>query len=866
MIKRLLTVLSFALLVGCTQQFEDVSDQLGTDLELDREISCVESDAAFFSRAVWPTLTTTCEACHEESQVASDGPEFRFSSDQTEAYQQVRNYIAASGETFVRKPTMNGASHSGGRLIEQDSVTADNLLEMVQRIASPVGSCADETIASEAPGFEDVDNIGAQRTVRKAAILMQGRMPSAQELSLATASDSDLRSVLRSYLEGPVFEQWLKNSANDHLLTRKYMTGQTDAQEALAADMNQYSGLYDRTSPAFDSAEQAELACADVGGSPAEDAPEAECREAQQLRQIANTTFRETERAIAEEPLELIRYVVTRERPYSEILTADYRMMNPFTYDIFDGSSWTDSYDPMDADDWRPGQLRRFRLTWSKSLTEMTGLSYVPAAGVLSSPVFLLRYPSTDTNRNRARARWTYNYFLGVDIERLAVRAMDPQELKSVTNPGAEGTSCFGCHQVMDPVAGAFQSWGNDSQFLGRSGLDSLPPVYVETHPDYVEGDQWFRGQLQPGFGGIDMPVVSAFGKPSSHTDGLQWLGEQLVNDPRFATGTAKFWFKGLFGRDPLLAPTETTDADYQARLQAYQEEQALIDLWGDRFAAANFNLKDLLVDMMMSPLYRAESISSADSQRLAALDQLGLGRLLTPEQLDRKISATLDFDWKNSWQSKGQLLEDYYMLYGGIDSDGITERPATLNSMMLSVAYRLSNEISCEVVLQEFWPGKTRVLFPEVSITTDPNTDAGEAAIRRTIDNLMWRLWGTTDPLEQDALWLLYKDIYDERIAWASDDDSQGGVFVPNYLGYAVAWDDNQSDTALDESCAVNDYDPADDIAVELDWEGIASSDWSDPERVREHLGSYYNPEQTLRPWVAVLSVMLSDIQFVTE
>lgn len=39
-----------------------------------------------------------------------------------------------------------------------------------------------------------------------------------------------------------------------------------------------------------------------------------------------------------------------------------------------------------------------------------------PHAGALNTQAFLNRYPSTETNRNRARARWTFYHFLGIDI------------------------------------------------------------------------------------------------------------------------------------------------------------------------------------------------------------------------------------------------------------------------------------------------------------------------------------------------------------------------------------------------------------------------------------------------------------------
>ncbi len=839
---------------ACTQDLTNLGGEnpfaQGADLSENLVVNCTESDADFFSRAVWPTLSTTCVGCHGSANVSgNNAPALVFPSNAANAYSNVRNYIADFGMKLANKPSMNGEGHTGGRLLSLTSTEVSSLAEMVVRVQEPVASCSDTggPVAREL-GFRDVTNINAARTARKAALLLQGRMPTNDELTTVSASETGLESVLASYLQGEQFEAWLMNSANDHLLTRKYLTGQTEAQEALSADTYNYTGLYDRTSAGFDAAEAAVVACANAGGSPGADASQPECVNAQQVREQASIVYRETQRAIAEEPLQLIRHVVTNNLPYSDILTADYMMMNPFTYDVLDGASWSGNYDDMDPTDWRPSHIRQYRVNWNTTLQAKTEKAYVPSAGILSSPVFLLRYPSTDTNRNRARARWTYYYFLGVDIERLAIRAMDPEELKNVTNPGAEGSTCYGCHQIMDPVAGAFQSWGNASQYLVRNGDDSLPQVYVQSHPDYVSGDVWYRGQLKPGFNGVDMPTSSAYGPNSSHDDGLQWLGQQLTADARFASGTAKFWFKGLFGRDPLLAPTATGDADYAARLQAYQDEQSLIEQWAADFRASNLNLKTLLVDMMMSPLFRGEYAEDADAERLAALDNLGLGRLLSPEQLNRKLVGVTGFSWRWPWQEESQLLESYYMFYGGIDSDGISKRPDALNSLMYSVTERMANEVACPIVAAEFWPGANKALFTGVDIATDPSTAEGEGAIRSAIGNMMWRLWGVSDDVEQEALWLLYKDLYDQRIAWGD---------APNFLSA------DGTTAQEDEFCHIYDNDLTDAIDINVDWNDI---DWSSEASIRAHIGSNYNPEQTLRPWMGVLIAMLTDIQFITE
>ena len=104
-----------------------------------------------------------------------------------------------------------------------------------------------------------------------------------------------------------------------------------------------------------------------------------------------------------------------------------------------------------------------------------------------------MRYPSTDTNRNRARARWTYYHFLGVDIEKLAPRTTDPIALADTNNPTLKNPACTVCHESLDPVAGAYQSFGDRGLYLDQYGaMDSLPDTYK--HPEWYGGEHGSSG------------------------------------------------------------------------------------------------------------------------------------------------------------------------------------------------------------------------------------------------------------------------------------------------------------------------------------------------------------------------------------
>ena len=124
-----------------------------------------------------------------------------------------------------------------------------------------------------------------------------------------------------------------------------------------------------------------------------------------------------------------------------------------------------------------------------------------PHAGVLNTPSFLFRYPTTATNRNRARARWTYYHFLDVDIESSASRTMDPVALADTNNPTMHNPSCTVCHTIMDPVAGAFQDYGDDGFYRNQWGEWILFMSSTRT----TLGLKLCRGRLLAGSGESDL-------------------------------------------------------------------------------------------------------------------------------------------------------------------------------------------------------------------------------------------------------------------------------------------------------------------------------------------------------------------------
>ena len=294
--------------------------------------------------------------------------------------------------------------------------------------------------------FNNVAMLSYEKTLRRAAIILAGRLPTAAEINVArSGNEVQFRATLRDLMSGDGFHQFIIEGANDRLLTDKFLVRPfidfsrepwyPEYNRLLIENMELVRALYENEQ--FDEAERAWWKVQGV------------------LRM-----------ATSREPLELIAHIVETDRPYSEVVTADFTVANPLLAQAYrDDQTFPD---PDDFYDFRVvqnnGQILlddtvQFQETPDFNRYISGGIDHeMRHAGVLNALSLLARYPSTATNRNRARARWTYYFFLGVDIEKSAPRTTDPVALADTNNPTLNNPACTVCHQLHDPVAGTFQN------------------------------------------------------------------------------------------------------------------------------------------------------------------------------------------------------------------------------------------------------------------------------------------------------------------------------------------------------------------------------------------------------------------------
>ena len=692
--------------------------------------SATETESAldyFLNHISGPIVQAKCANCHVEGGVSGHTRLILHPSSNpdhgTLNLEVFKNFLATieDGANLILNK-IQGVGHGGGIQVPAGSDDFANMEQFLSLLGYGEGSGPDlspETL------FDTVTMASPGKTLWRAALIFGGRIPTREEReAVNNGTEEDLRIAIRNLMSGRGFHQFLIRASNDRLLTDRHL-GFAIEPNFLWVDFANLNRM--KLVAAFEKGFQDPRSDPEYG------------------LWSASVQY-----GFARAPLELIAHVVENDLPYTEILTADYIMANPMASEAFGAAVQFD--DPEDRLEFKPSEIAsyyrddeskvgEFDLTFRFHVSDPGNLwTDYPHSGILNTTVFLLRYPTTPTNRNRARARWTYYHFLGLDIEKSASRTTDPDALADTNNPTMNNSACTVCHSVMDPVAGAYQNYGEKGEYRDEwGGKDSLDNFY-KSPPDggytpYQSGDSWYRDMREPGFDGRVAPDAS---------NSVQWLAEQIVADFRFSEATVKFWWPAIMGIEIETPPEDENDSGFEGKLLASSVQAAEVERLAEAFRTGihdgtPYNLKDLLVEIVLSPWFRAETVSDNDPVRAVALQNAGIERLLTPEELAWKTEAITGYHWKRdirdwSHNTFSGLTDGggYRLFYGGIDSDGITKRARDMTPLMAAVAQSHAVESSCPIVQREFllWTDEDRRLFSGIDKNVSPISEISDTAV----------------------------------------------------------------------------------------------------------------------------------------
>lgn len=640
-----------------------------------------------FRDEVWHRfMAADCHGCHNPSGLAGQSPFVLHGPGYphyiTENLQTLRVVAGVvEGEEFQGTPLpllkMTGAvPHGGGPRFEEGSQEYEALAAVLKEFEKPIDCIGPEDYDVL---FSRVEELDALHTLRRATFALVGHRPTtAQEQAVADGDWGALDAVLDEIMDEPAFASRVAQIYNDALLTDSFLRRGNTILHAMNQELYPWAWFDETDNPGPN-----------------------------RLRTIEGLT---------REPLELIKYIVREKRPFSEILLADYLMVNSYNARAY-GLGIDQFEDPENVEEYHPVQL--------------DGVAH---AGILTTEAFLLQYPTTESNLNRHRALHVYRLFQGSNVFDLSFGAL-PAELED-ENPTMTAPACAVCHSYIDPIASSFQHW----DALGRQRPDAEWPDAQTMRP--------------AGFNGKPRPDEEAGAS-------LPWLARQLVDNPRFAVSVVKVIFSGLLRQEPLAEPRDPLSPTYYEDIIGFAAQDVHLKDIAEHFRDDDYDIRTLIKELVRSPYFRAIGATDLNEEEQQILADVGVAHTLTPTQLYARIEESTGLRWRPDAGGSVTTLPTLELMFGEIDSLTVTTRIDEANGLLSNYITRMADQVACGLVPVEYaMPPGDRKMLPKITFAQTEASAAGEAAIRDNIRYLhdhLFSAWPAVNDEEVDTLFDLF-------------------------------------------------------------------------------------------------------------
>lgn len=646
-------------------------------------------------------LQGICAVCHSANSLASGtNLIFQQSSIYLESnIEQLIEFINTSPNAKERllSKSLGQLSHGGGKILDEQSADYQDLDELVTQLSHTdlnVPQSAEQDLALEP----------VEKSLRRASLVLASRLPTNEELILAKSGEDGFKNALYSIMQGEGFHRFLIEYSNRRLLTDVFFD---ELQlEVLDRRIKYYPAIVNKKNQAYKQGKDS-------------------------IREYL-LWEKKLLYGLTRAPLELIAYVVENDLPYSKILTADFSMLNPQANEAFNAGI---TFDDDNHTQFKPGQHHGQTILNAayRAERDTDNLLYIssfeqvnnyPHSGILSEPAFLNRYASTFTNKNRARSRWTYFHFLGLDVERLTQNTSLSASESPISNPTLNDPNCSVCHRILDPLAGSFQYFDDYGVYkAAEGGKNSLPTSYTNYSPLYTEGDTWYKDMRIPGF------EETTFG---SDENTLKSAANLIVKDKRFASAAIKFWWPAIIGTEfpSNLANTSILPSDAYTQDKLHWVSELETGFRNGFHGSKPENIKDLFVQMFSSRWFRLAKTSDHFGDINYGLPEEAKYRLLSPAQYEAKAYALTGNFWPSNKDRSiisrgvGAISNEFKTPFGDQDSNRISKPLSYSSSLTYNTVLANALRISCDTVINEFEQDqKNRINFKEISRFTKPST-----------------------------------------------------------------------------------------------------------------------------------------------
>ena len=290
---------------------------------------CVLVTDAWFAGEVWAKVgVTECIKCHKqggdaedsrlllrELGLAKDAERKKLMTLNRDAFARVAR-LKSGDQALLLIKVAGGLDHGGKQVLKTGSTGYRILEQFVRRANSPAATLPQTPLINPdtPPFFDGVLMLDDLRLLRRATLSLAGRLPTKTERATVEADGlKTVPGILDGVMREDAFFERLREGFNDIFLTLGV------------------GGNPDATVLSYEHFEKTRLWYQKYDLSHITDEKE--------RRQAGYKLANDYRAALLGEPMKLIEYIVRNDRPFTEIVTADYIMVSPFTargYGVFE--------------------------------------------------------------------------------------------------------------------------------------------------------------------------------------------------------------------------------------------------------------------------------------------------------------------------------------------------------------------------------------------------------------------------------------------------------------------------------------------------------------------------------------------------